>query len=164
MCLLCWLFWIGLVFSFEWSCVMMHLEIVLRQVASIHSSASLGFGTGTHQSLLATQDILTEIIEEQNEKYNRASSGTGVCPFQVFSYQASKTQRNCGGGTIKVWSHIGRTKYEQRSGPQCVFWRGPEVSKKKICYSLCKCSLFFFLFLLKVLHLSRWEWSKLFNS
>lgn len=29
------------------------------------------------------------------------------------------------------------SKWEQCSGPHCVFWRGPEVSKREICYSLC---------------------------
>lgn len=69
-----------------------------------------GFYTGTHQSLLSGREILTEIIGEQNEEYNRASSGTGECTFKVLSYQVSTTQRNHGGGAIKGWSQRARTK------------------------------------------------------
>lgn len=143
---------------------MMDLEMALRQAASIHGPASLGFSTGTHQSLLVTQDILTEIIEEQNEKHNRASSGAGVCPFQVYSYQLSQIQRDCGGGQSK----FGVTQQEQSKTAHWatvfLFFCGVQRFQRERFVTAYVNLIFFSLFLLKVLHLTRWERSKLFNS
>lgn len=79
-------------------------------VTSIHSPASLDICAGTHLSLLATQVISAAIIEEQNEKYNKASSGAGACAFSSVLISTFKKYKGIVVGDNQSWESHSKNK------------------------------------------------------
>lgn len=114
-----------------------------------------------HQSFLADQEVVTEVIGEHNDKHNGTSIGTGASSFLrafISGFNSAKKlwQEHNLSSNIKnkVWTMLLATMW---------FWQVQRFQRERFVTAYVNCLTIFTVCLLKVLHLKRWNWSKLFN-